>query len=317
MAGYTLNDGLQDFYKYLDGKVLEEQRYEPSTVAAYKVELERFAKYLHNERLKDNLDGPVEVLAVNASTVKTYLGVLAGDAIREGGFSNPTIARTYSALNTFFTFLFVERRIDRNPLLDVKRPKIERVSRDFLSKEEQEAVLSASAQLSLRDCAIVHMFLITGIKLADLIALDRPDIDFSGEIIRLRDKFGNVVRTIPLVDERLKRVLREYLDSRTDDLEPLFITSENTFGNEPSRIAGRQTIHKMLEKLGRKAGLKGKKLNANMLRLTFGMNLLEKGQPDPVLFLDLMGLADPLSFKNYVANFEMKKRETLRQMSES
>jgi integrase/recombinase XerD len=89
-----------------------------------------------------------------------------------------------------------------------------------------------------RDYAIVKILLYTGLRVSELVALDRSDVDLSehkGEL-RVRAGKGNKARTLPL-DVDTRWVIRKYLEERADDHEALLIS------NRDNRISVRSVQH--------------------------------------------------------------------------
>lgn len=114
-----------------------------------------------------------------------------------------------------------------------------------------------------RDMAILQLLVNTGLRLSEMVSLDKSDIELSerkGHVTVRRGK-GNKERTIPL-NKEARRSLIKYLEDRSDNEEALFIS------NRGKRISTR-TVQYLLEKNG---------FNVHALRHTFITGLVRSGQ---------------------------------------
>lgn len=113
-----------------------------------------------------------------------------------------------------------------------------------------------------RDYAIVVTALNTGIRLNELVALDRSDVEISERkgLLKVRSGKGNKAREIPLNPES-RRAISRYLEERSDDLAPLFLS------NRYQRISPR-SVQTIVEKYG---------VNFHALRHTFITELVRTG----------------------------------------
>lgn len=125
----------------------------------------------------------------------------------------------------------------------------------------------------LRDRAILELLYSTGLRVSELVGLNR-DIDLSGEI-PVSGK-GDKVRVV-FVSPRARKAVKEYLDNRTDMDEALFIRttqhSENT--TESLRLSTR-SVERVVKSAATKAGIT-KQVTPHTLRHTFATNLLRSG----------------------------------------
>jgi site-specific recombinase XerD len=141
---------------------------------------------------------------------------------------------------------------------------------DPLSGAELKRFLAAASD-NARDLAILELFFSTGLRLSELCSLNR-DIDLSKDEFSIRGK-GDKVRVVFLSD-RAKSVLRDYLKSRKDMTDPLFV-SESFNGGSDARLTPR-SIQRIVKHYAIKAGIY-KKVTPHVLRHSFATDLLSNG----------------------------------------
>lgn len=137
----------------------------------------------------------------------------------------------------------------------VKQPSILDQAPKALEKAEMRRLIrEADRSGSKRDYAMIMVLLNTGIRLNELVGLDRDDITISERkgSLRVRNGKGKKERTIPLNAET-RRALSKYLEERTDQEEALFLS------NRFKRISPR-TVQHIVEQHG---------FNVHQLRHTF------------------------------------------------
>jgi integrase/recombinase XerC len=181
-----------------------------------------------------------------------------------------------AALDSFYTQLGLGRPVVRREDLPAKAPRA-------LSEEQQRRLLRVAERVSARDRAIVVMLLYTGLRLAELVALDVDDARMSARkgLVIVRSGKGDAYREIPL-NALVRQVLAEWLAERkqlaVDDERALFL------GRGGRRLAKR-SVDDVVRGLGKDAGVK---LSAHSLRHTFLTVLVRKGT-DLVLVAELAG----------------------------
>jgi site-specific recombinase XerD len=123
---------------------------------------------------------------------------------------------------------------------------------------------------NLRDLAIIDMLASTGMRVGELVGLNRADVDFeSRECI----VFGKGSKERPVYfDARTKIHLKNYLDSRTDDDPALFVSLLKPHCR--LKISG---VEIRLRELGRKLGIT--KVHPHKFRRTLATRAIDKGMP--------------------------------------
>jgi integrase/recombinase XerC len=181
-----------------------------------------------------------------------------------------------AALDSFYTRLGLGRPVVRREELPAKAPRA-------LSEEQQRRLLRIAERAPARDRAIVVMLLYTGLRLAELVALDVDDARTSARkgVVIVRSGKGGAYREVPL-NALVRQVLDEWMAERrplaADDERALFL------GRGGRRLAKR-SVDDVVRGLGMDAGVK---LSAHVLRHTFLTAMVRQGS-DLVLVAELAG----------------------------
>lgn len=126
---------------------------------------------------------------------------------------------------------------------------------------------------ALRDSALLELFFSTGLRLSELCSLN-CDLDLSRDEFSIRGK-GDKVRVVFLSDKAREKI-REYLKSRKDMLEPMFVNlSARKSKNNDGRLTPR-SIQRIVKFYATKAGIY-KKVTPHVLRHSFATDLLSNG----------------------------------------
>lgn len=145
-----------------------------------------------------------------------------------------------------------------------------------LSEKELKRLLEAPDTdnlKGLRDKAILELLFSTGLRVSELVGLNR-DLDLSGEL-SVRGK-GDKIRVV-FVSTRARKAVEEYLDERTDLDEALFVRTDAGAQetNKSLRLSVR-SVERAVKKAAQKAGI-SKDVTPHTLRHTFATNLLKNG----------------------------------------
>lgn len=114
--------------------------------------------------------------------------------------SKRTVLRRISSLRSFFKFLKRENWIDENPMEEIDAPKLEKRIPLSLTVEEVERLFSQpdlEDYLGLRDRVIMELFYSSGLRVSELVALNREDLDLQSLHVRVRGK-GKKERVLPV-----------------------------------------------------------------------------------------------------------------------
>jgi integrase/recombinase XerD len=193
----------------------------------------------------------------------------------QAGLSPRSLARLISAVKSFYRFLLLDGRLDRDPTLHLSSPKAWMTLPKYLTVEETRALLEqppARDPRGLRDRAMLEVMYAAGLRVSELCGLRVKDVRLRDEFVLCRGK-GGKERIVPLGASAVRAVERYLAESRSKlakaDDEGLFLTRRG-------KPFTRQGFWKMLRNRAREAGLAAK-VHPHVLRHSFATHLLEGG----------------------------------------
>ena len=159
----------------------------------------------------------------------------------------------------------------------IELPKLGERAIDLISHDELRRLLNAPHGDSLRafrDKAILELLFSTGLRVSELCALT-CDIDITADDFSVRGK-GDKVRVVFLSDEA-KKILKKYLDKRTDVDDALFIKVDGKERSESEPLAlTPRSIERIVKQYTIKAGI-SKRVTPHVIRHCFATDLLSNG----------------------------------------
>lgn len=217
-----------------------------------------------------------------------------------------------TVLRAFLRYLIQEEELNVYPPDRVRRFKEEQRKVKVLYSEEIHRLLSSpdtTTREGKRGKAILELFFSTGLRLAELRSLNRRDLNFTTREISVRGK-RNKLRVVFLSDAAVA-ALQEYLNSRIDHLEPVFIRALAKAANElppgeKFRLS-RISIYKIVKKAALQAGIVTDP-SPHTLRHSFATDLLRNGA-DLRSVQELLGHKDLATTQIYthVTNPQLKE----------
>lgn len=182
--------------------------------------------------------------------------------------SKTTLDNIRRILSSFFSWLEDEDYIIKSPVRRIHKVKSSQIVKETLSDEHLEHLRDQCSHP--RDLAIIDLLISTGIRVGELVKLNRSDIDFEERECIVLGK-GDKERKV-YFDAKTKVHLSQYLNSRKDSNPALFV-GQNAPWNRLS-IAG---VEKFLTTLGQKSCIKH--LHPHKFRRTMATMAIEKGMP--------------------------------------
>lgn len=179
-----------------------------------------------------------------------------------------TIDNIRRNLSSFFAWLEDEDYIIKSPVRRIHKVRTGTTVKETFSDESIEKLRDGCADV--RDLAIIDFLYSTGIRVGELVNLDRKDIDFEERQCVVYGK-GNKERQV-YFDARTKLHLLNYLGSRTDNNNALFVTLDNP--HERLKISG---VEIRLRELGRK--LEIERVHPHKFRRSMATKAIDKGMP--------------------------------------
>jgi integrase/recombinase XerC len=185
----TLQADVRDFLAFLRYN----RNASPHTVAAYESDLAQFIA--HTARAQGRRRPDLTAGEFTTDAIRRYLGELY-----RAGASRSTAARKLAAVRTFARYLRREGVIAADPSALVSAPKRDEQIPAHLSIDEMNRLLEMpdrSTPLGRRDQAILELFYASGLRLAELVALDLGDVNLHARVVRVLGK-GRKERQVPL-----------------------------------------------------------------------------------------------------------------------
>ena len=237
---YTLTEAFDQFTRELDRSTL--------TVQAYVTDIRQFLTWLN-----ENDFTVTTINQVTRSHINEYLKYIEGL-----GRTNTTRRRKLAALKVFFKFLASGNIIAESPAASVKCPKKEKKRRDYLKPDEYNRVL-ALAGGHPRDFAILQVFLQTGIRVSELIAIELKDLNVEQKTLLIHGK-GQKEREIPL-EKKALQALKSWLSNRPQTHDT------HLFLNYTGMGLSLRGVRKLVDKYVHEAGIT-KQISCHGLRRT-------------------------------------------------
>jgi integrase/recombinase XerC len=286
--------------------LLDERHFSPYTSRCYAVDLRQYAEFLTEELTiratpaqesaafaraagpRGGASGPGDVLAtLNPATVTEAMLRMDVAGIRRfldhlgtQHYSPATMARKIATLRSFHRWLEKRGLIAANPMLMIRTPKQSKRLPKAIDVEQVEKLLAApddSSLLGARDRAILETLYSTGIRVSELVGINRGDIDESAAALIVRGK-GRKERVVPLGSHAMA-ALRHYCAVLDAELaregngretgSPLFI---NKHGGRLSTRSVRRKVSKYLTQAGLDPDI-----SPHTLRHSFATHLLDNG----------------------------------------
>jgi integrase/recombinase XerC len=271
-----------DFLRHLE----DGRRLSPNTVSAYRRDVEDLARFLtdyngHASWVWDEVD---------RMALRGFLG-----SLRRRSLSRRTVARKLSAVRTFFRFLQLEDRLEKNPARGVRAPRAERRIPGHLSEAGVDAVFTLAENRAAENTLegtrlllILELLYGSGLRLAELQQLELSDLDRKRALVKVTGK-GSRERIVPLT-RRTLTALSRYEPRRAEvvnraDPDTRLALLLNRSGGRLSRRAIQRAIRELFEDAGEDASL-----TTHSLRHTFATHLLERGA-DLMAVKELLGHA--------------------------
>ncbi|MCB0210563.1 MAG: tyrosine-type recombinase/integrase [Anaerolineae bacterium] len=239
-----------------------------STIVNYLADLRAFLRWGQRR-----LTGGFSLQYVTPEHIRLYREYLVEELKRATSTTN----RHLMSLRKFFSFAEEIRFVTLDPAVGVSLvTETDRTKGRTLSEKEAHNLINAAqngsrAGLIRRDAAILKLLLYTGLRVSEIVDLQKQDLVFDDPGVHLRvgtHQDRSQARQLPLPGE-VCRALNDYLQVR-----PRTSTTDCFFLSQEGRPISSRTVQRIISDCARSVGLKG--ISAQTLRRTFAMNLLAK-----------------------------------------
>ncbi len=261
---------IDDFLQYLK----LERGLSANTVSSYKNDLIEFT-------LQVSAKSPEKINLQNGSQYVAHLNKL--------GRRPASVARKLSCLRQFFEYLLKRRNVKSNPFSSFSAPKISRYHPNYLSAPDIIKIITSIDVIPLmgkRDRAIIELLYGSGLRISELGALKKEDIEFEAGFIRVLGK-GNKQRLVPL-GKYAKNALNDYLEISSKSGAK--VSKPVLFTNKAGKQLSRTALWKIVRKRVLLAGF-SKRVSPHTFRHSFATHLLEGGA-DLRVVQEMLGHAD-------------------------
>ncbi|RYE90102.1 MAG: integrase [Cytophagaceae bacterium] len=253
-------DEFLDFLRY-------EKRFSPHTVTSYQTDLRQFAAFLKQE---------YELGDSTQATHPLIRGWIV--SLMEQDLDPRTVNRKVVCLSSYYKFLLRTHRIEANPMLRIRAPKMAKKLPEFVPEESLNRLLNSfefePTFAGVRDQLVLEMLYGTGIRLSELLGITEHDVNASARTVRVTGK-GNKQRIVPL-NASLVLVLEKYGAALAAEFGPASANSPllRTDKGEPlyEKLVYR-TVKKYLSQVSTSAAQQ----HPHALRHAFATHLLGKG----------------------------------------
>lgn len=283
-AKKNINYFIKEFLEYLE----IEKNCSPLTIRNYSFYLNSFSKWL-------KLNFPSTKLCdLDLIVIKKYRVFLARfTSVKGHRLKKITQSFYLIALRSFLKYL-AKNDIKTLAPEKIELPKTESRSLKFLTTEQVERLLGMpfiSNNLGLRNKAILETLFSTGLRVSELVSLNRDKIDFKRREFGVIGKGGRA--RVVFLSERAVKWLKKYLESRKDNFKPLFIRIKKKISpdqeGEKMRLSVR-TIQRIVKKYVKESKIPVD-ATVHTLRHSFATDLLSHGA-------DIRSVQEMLGHKN-------------------
>lgn len=182
--------------------------------------------------------------------------------------SKVTVDNVRRNISSFFFWLEEENYILKSPMRRIHKIKTNKQVKDTISDEDIEKLRDACK--CTRDLAIIDLLYSTGMRVGELVNLNRSDVNFELRECIVFGKGGKERKVY--FDAKAKLHLQEYLNGRVDDNPALFVTLDKPF--ERLKISG---VEIRVRSLGKSVGLT--KIHPHKFRRSMATRAIDKGMP--------------------------------------
>ncbi|KAF3361745.1 Tyrosine recombinase XerC [Chlamydiales bacterium STE3] len=227
----------------------------PHTLRNYSLDLTEFIDFKPNQ-------------PIDRKVIREFLAQL-----HEEGKSKRTIARKLSSIKSFFKFACINSLVDHDPSEDLDSPKIDKKIPPSLTYEQVERLFAqpkTDTYLGLRDRTIMELFYSSGLRLGELVALNKQDYDPHTFLIKLKGK-GKKERIVPITQNASNWIQRYLRNSERYEID-----NEALFLNKHGERLSSRSVDRNFKQYLKKSSLSAR-ITPHTIRHTIATHWLENG----------------------------------------
>ena len=237
------------------------------TVSAYTRDIGQFAAVLDGSKRT--------LLNARRDDVRSFLQQLFSNSV-----DGRSVARKLSALRHLYRFLLLDKRVDRDPTLNIPTPKQWKVLPKSLGREEVEAMLRAdispsagktSETLAIRNRAMLEVFYAGALRVSEITSLKLEDVKLDMGYVLVRGK-GDKERIVPVGRSAQEALTRYFRDAR-----PNLAAGKSSPFLFIARAAKKLTRQRVWQMVGLASASAGRHASPHMLRHSCATHMVENG----------------------------------------
>jgi len=278
------------------------KRSSPHTIRGYQTDLDLFYQFIKEKEWDCSLQ------QIDRVKIRLFLAHLY-----EQKKSKTTIQRRISSLRSFFNHFIKEKILTSSPMTEIDSPRRKKMLPVFLEYSQLEVLFSqpdTTMYLGLRDRAIMELFYSSGIRLSELVSLDKSHFDPVNKLVKVRGK-RKKERICPITQTAchwIKAYMNNperHVDTKEHKAE---VDDRAIFLNKwGSRLTSR-SIDRFFEKYRKACGF-SEQITPHVIRHTIATHLLEEGM-DLKTIQNLLGHSNLSTTTIYTHVSTKLKRET-------
>lgn len=260
-----MDDAIRAFVTFLT----VERGASPETVRAYRSDLRQFHSFL-KQWLAPRTD-PCRPQDVDAHAIRGFLAFLD-----RSGEKKSSLARKLAVIRAFYRFLIRDRHMEINPVADVRTPKLPQTLPRVLTKDDATALMDGAnggSLLALRNRAILETLYSTGLRVGELVGMNREDLNVDHGMIRVRGK-GRKERIVPIGTVASEAII-EYWAALPVSARAAQATDGPVFLNARAGRLTARTVERIVA--ASSSRLASGPITPHTLRHSFATHLLDEG----------------------------------------
>lgn len=234
-----------------------------NTQISYERDLRKFAEYLEGQ-------GITNINDISETNLNSYILYLEGC-----GKAPATVSRCIASLKCFFEYCRKQEMISADPAEGLRPPKVEKRFPQILTVDEMERLMEApdlNSDKGIRDRAMLELLYATGIRVSELLALKKEDVNLTMEYVICHEKARDRIVPFGLAAKNaLLKYLEETCERMQGDCENQYL-----FVNCSGKVMSRQGFWKLIKRYAEKAEIE-KEITPHTFRHSFAAHLLEQG----------------------------------------
>jgi integrase/recombinase XerD len=237
-----------------------------NSIHAYVTDLLKLVQFLKDKEINH---GPDKVILANLKAMM--------EDISNKGISPRTQARVISGIKSFYKYLLIEEKVDRDPTALLEAPRVGRKLPEILSVEEIDSIINAidnKKPEGQRNKAILETLYSCGLRVSELIDLKISNLFFESGFVKIEGK-GSKERLVPISTKAIKEI-NLYLSDYRRTLKISPACEDVLFLNRRGKKLSRVMIFTIIKSLSQKVGLL-KNISPHTFRHSFATHLIDGG----------------------------------------